>query len=135
MKHYPLFLLLAMSIVAQAGEQSLFNGKDLEGWEGNPKLWSVEEGAITGRTAAEGETKLKHNTFLVWKAGTVGDFELTFRYRIESGNSGVQYRSQELPPGGKWAGHPRLSGRFRGGKNVFRNPLRGERPGNSGQAR
>ncbi|HYF36987.1 MAG TPA: DUF1080 domain-containing protein, partial [Prosthecobacter sp.] len=42
---------------------------------------------------------IKHNTFLVWKAGTVSDFELTFQYRIEKGNSGVQYRSKELPKG------------------------------------
>ena len=92
-----LSLLTAASL--RADEKQIFNGKDLTGWEGNPKLWSVENGAITGRTGSEGDTKLKHNTFLVWKAGTVGDFELTFKYRIEKGNSGVQYRSKELPAG------------------------------------
>lgn len=93
-----LSFLSAVSL-AQAGEQPLFNGKDLTGWEGNLKLWSVQDGAITGKTGAEGETKLKHNTFLVWKGGVVDDFELTFKYRIEKGNSGVQYRSKELPAG------------------------------------
>jgi hypothetical protein len=83
----------------EATERSIFNGKDLTGWEGNMKLWSVEDGAITGRTAAEGETAIKHNTFLIWKGGTVGDFELTFKYRIEKGNSGVQYRSKEEKAG------------------------------------
>ena len=100
MKHLPtLCALLAAATLAHAGEKQIFNGKDLTGWEGNLKLWSVENGTITGRTGTEGETKLKHNTFLIWKAGTVGDFELTFKYRIEKGNSGVQYRSKELAAG------------------------------------
>jgi len=82
-----------------AGEKKLFNGKDLSGWEGNPKLWSVQDGAITGKTSDSGETKIDHNTFLVWKDGTVSDFELTCKYRIEKGNSGIQYRSKALDPG------------------------------------
>lgn len=94
-----LFAILATSITAFAGEKQLFNGKDLSGWTGNEKLWSVQDGAITGKTSNEGESKIKHNTFLVWKEGTVGDFELTLKYRIEKGNSGVQYRSKELKPG------------------------------------
>ena len=89
MKTASLFLLLSAACLT-AGEKQLFNGKDLSGWEGNPKLWSVGDGAITGKTSDEGDTKLSHNTFLVWKDGTVGDFELTFKYRIEKGNSGVQ---------------------------------------------
>ena len=94
-----IFALLALGTLAIAGEKQIFNGKDLSGWEGNPKLWSVKDGAITGATGNEGETKLKHNTFLVWKDGKVGDFELTFQYRIVGGNSGVQYRSKEQAPG------------------------------------
>lgn len=92
-------LILLTATALHAEEIQLFNGKDLTGWEGNTKLWSVEDGAITGRTAAEGDTKIKHNTFLVWKGGTVGDFELTFKYRIEKGNSGVQYRATALKDG------------------------------------
>lgn len=98
MKSTTLSLLFAATAL-HAGETSLFNGKDLSGWEGNPKLWSVEDGAITGRTADVGDTKIGHNTFLVWKDGTVADFELSFQYRIEKGNSGVQYRSKQLDPG------------------------------------
>ena len=94
-----LIALLALGTLAVAGEKQLFNGKDLTGWDGNPKLWSVKDGAITGTTGSEGETKLKHNTFLVWKDGTVSDFELTFKYRIVAGNSGVQYRSTLQKPG------------------------------------
>ena len=91
--------LLVLTATLHAGEKQLFNGKDLSGWEGNTKLWSVDDGAITGKTSDSGETKIGHNTFLIWKGGTVGDFELTFKYRIEKGNSGVQYRSKELPAG------------------------------------
>lgn len=83
--------------------KAIFNGKDLTGWEGNTALWSVENGLLTGRTPADPadpkKSTLKHNTFLVWKAGKVSDFELTFKYRIVAGNSGVQYRSKELPAG------------------------------------
>jgi len=94
-----LSLILATASALHAGETQLFNGKDLTGWEGNPKLWSVEDGAITGRTADEGDQFIKHNTFLIWKDGTLSDFELTFKYRIEKGNSGVQYRAKVLKPG------------------------------------
>jgi hypothetical protein len=94
----------ALSITASAQEgRAIFNGTDLTGWEGNPLLWSVKDGCITGITppdpADPKKGLIKHNTFLVWKAGTVGDFELMFKYRIEKGNSGVQYRSKELAPG------------------------------------
>ena len=91
--------LLTLGTLAIAGEKPIFNGTDLTGWEGNPKLWSVKDGAITGVTGSEGDTKIKHNTFLVWKGGTVSDFDLTFKYKISVGNSGVQYRSKELAPG------------------------------------
>jgi putative heme-binding domain-containing protein len=72
--------------------QSLFNGKDLSGWDGDKKVWSVEDGAITGRNTAE--SPIQHNTFLVWQAGELSDFELELEYRIVDGNSGIQYRSQ-----------------------------------------
>ena len=104
MKLLPLIAFSFLAASLHAEDVQLFNGKDLSNWEGNPKLWSVENGTITGRTGAEGETKIKHNTFLVWKGGQVGDFELTFKYRIEKGNSGVQYRSKALAPGGVPAG-------------------------------
>jgi hypothetical protein len=98
-----IIVTLALAGIAQAGEVKIFNGTDLTGWEGNKDLWSVKDGAITGITppdpANPSKGTIKHNTFLVWKAGKVSDFELTFQYRIEKGNSGVQYRSKELTPG------------------------------------
>lgn len=91
--------LLAVSHAraAEDGFVSLFNGQNLEGWEGNPAIWSVKDGAITGETKPD--TNLKHNTFLVWKAGTVADFELRLSYRIVKGNSGIQYRSKVIKQG------------------------------------
>ena len=73
------------------GEQALFNGKDLEGWDGNPIHWSVEDGAIVGVNTKENPTK--GNTFLIWKGGNLKDFDLTLECKIDSGNSGIQYRS------------------------------------------
>lgn len=86
----------------EPGFTSLFNGKDLSGWTGNPKFWSVRDGVIVGQTTAENPTK--GNTFLIWTAGTTADFELRLSYRIipnnEKGfaNSGIQYRSKVLEP-------------------------------------
>jgi len=74
---------------------TLFDGKTLDGWKGTSH-WTVEDGAITGRSTKD--APLKANTFLVWQGGEVGDFELTFRYRIVGGNSGVQYRSRLVDP-------------------------------------
>ena len=91
-----------MAVAAPAAEsdqafQSIFNGKDLTGWQGNLEIWSVKDGAITGETKAE--PRLTHNTFLVYTNGEVADFELRFSYRIVNGNSGVQYRSKVLRQG------------------------------------
>jgi type 1 glutamine amidotransferase len=78
----------------EAAGVSIFDGRSLEGWEGNPDFWLVEDGAIVGRTTAEHPTN--GNTFLIWRQGLVDDFELTLRYRLTGGNSGIQYRSKDL---------------------------------------
>jgi hypothetical protein len=93
------FVLVVLCPLACAKEpQELFNGKDLEGWNGDPAVWSVEDGAIVGRTK---EGQLENNEFLIWKGGDVSDFKLTLQYKINGGNSGVQYRSKVLDPA-KW---------------------------------
>ncbi len=90
-----LFTQTALVSGAEPGFVKIFNGKDLTGWEGNPKLWSVKDGAITGQTTAENPTR--GNTFLIWTNGTVGDFELRCSFRLVPGdsegfaNSGIQY--------------------------------------------
>ena len=78
--------------------RSIFNGKDLSGWDGDPRLWSVKDGVIHGETT-EAEPS-KGNTFLIWKEGTLKDFELRLSFRCTaSNNSGIQYRSQHLSDG------------------------------------
>lgn len=78
----------------------LFNGKDLTGWEGDPSLWSVKDGAITGVTTPG---LLKYNKFLIWKGGSPRNFELKASFRvIGNNNSGVQYRSKILPDAGEF---------------------------------
>ena len=79
------------------GFVSLFNGKNLENWDGNPKFWSVKDGAITGTTTKENPTK--GNTFIIWRGGTVDNFELRLKFKIVGGNSGIQYRSEDK---GNW---------------------------------
>ena len=78
---------------ADDGFQSIFDGKSLDGWDGNTSFWSVKEGAITGQTTKENPTK--GNTFLIWKKGPVKDFELRLKFKIDGGNSGIQYRSKD----------------------------------------
>jgi uncharacterized protein (TIGR03067 family) len=89
--------LAAPAAETEEGFKSIFNGKDLSGWEGHAEIWSVKDGAITGVTKAE--PKLTHNTFLVYTNGEVSDFELRLSYRIVNGNSGIQYRSKVLRQG------------------------------------
>jgi hypothetical protein len=72
---------------------SLFNGKNLDGWRGDARIWSVENGCIVGRTTPE--NVIDKNTFLIYEK-PFSDFELTFQYKIIGGNSGVQYRAKVL---------------------------------------
>ena len=102
MKPLHLLTALVLSTAAQAEEKNLFNGKDLTGWEGNPKLWSVEDGAITGKGTVENPAP--HNTFLIWQGGEPADFTLTLKFKMTPGddqkytNSGIQYRSKVIDP-------------------------------------
>lgn len=76
------------------GFASLFNGRTLNGWSGDPTLWSVRDGAITG--VADGS--LKSNRFLTWNGSTVRNFDLRVQVKVSpGGNSGLQYRGQSRP--------------------------------------
>lgn len=104
-------LLLSVVGVVHAQEETgenetefkeLFNGRDLAGWEGDERIWRVEDGLLTGQTTPE--TKLKANTFAIWTGGEVADFQLKVVFRLEGdNNSGVQYRSQRNPKGGEYS--------------------------------
>lgn len=83
----------------EPGFKYIFNGKDLTKWEGEQKHWFVEDGALTG--VADGT--LKANSFLVWRGGKVKNFEMRVQVKItRDGNSGLQYRSIQLPDAGKF---------------------------------
>lgn len=85
---------LAVCTSLSFAQESIFDGKTLEGWKGNDAFWSVKDGAITGQTTKENPTK--GNTFLIWQGGEIGDFELKLKFKIIGGNSGVQYRSTDM---------------------------------------
>ncbi len=76
------------------GFVSVFNGRNLQGWTGDTKYWSVEDGALTGTT----DGSLKMNRFLTWKFSTVRNFELKVKVKVTAGgNSGIQYRGLSRP--------------------------------------
>lgn len=83
------------------GFTPIFDGKTLAGWEGDPKYWRVEGGALVGEVTPD--TILKRNSFIIWRGGVTRDFELKVDYRVSAlGNSGINYRSVEVP-GEAWA--------------------------------
>lgn len=104
----------------RTGFESMFNGRDLAGtaagaavpapaggrggrgggatfetWDGDPTFWRVEGGVIVGESTPE--KVVNPNTFLIWRGGTPGDFELKAEIRMNSTNSGIQYRSRSVP--------------------------------------
>ncbi len=82
------------------GFEAIFDGKTLNNWDGDTTFWRVEDGAIVGESTPE--KPVKQNTFLIWRGGATRDFELKLEFRINSTNSGIQYRSATLPEVGKW---------------------------------
>src|SRR5258707_317551 len=106
-------LICLLATAAQSADQAedrssekdfkeIFNGKDLTGWTGDPRFWSLKDGAITAQTTKENPAS--GNTFLIWTNDTVSDFELRCSFRLAANNSdgfansGIQYRSKVLDP-------------------------------------
>ncbi|MFM8985197.1 MAG: DUF1080 domain-containing protein [Planctomycetia bacterium] len=80
---------------AEATWQSLFNGRNLEGWDGDRRLWSVRDGVIHGETTPD--LRAEGNTFLIRQGLVLEDFELTLSFRCTAANnSGIQYRSRHI---------------------------------------
>ncbi len=97
-----LTVLLVMNIPSiinaqkkEPGFVSIFDGKTLNGWEGDANYWRAENGSIVGEITAD--KLLKTNTFLIWRGGETKSFELKLEYRIsKEGNSGINYRSEQI---------------------------------------
>ena len=81
--------------IEETGYQPIFDGKSLAGWDGDPKFWRVENGAIVGQTTTDKQPD--QNTFLIWRGGSPANFELKLQYKLTGFNSGIQIRSIELP--------------------------------------
>ncbi|MGH9666856.1 MAG: 3-keto-disaccharide hydrolase [Bryobacteraceae bacterium] len=79
----------------ETGFQSIFDGKTLHGWDGDAKFWRVENGEIVGETSKDNQPQ--QNTFLIWRGGKPANFDLKVEFRLTGFNSGIQYRSIELP--------------------------------------
>lgn len=79
----------------EPGFVSIFDGKTLDGWEGNLKMFRVEDGAIVAGTQ---EKRIPNNEFLCTKK-RYGDFELRLQAKLEGKgtNAGIQFRSERIP--------------------------------------
>ena len=97
-------LLAAEPAEKPAGEEgfvSMFNGRDLSGWEGAAGWWEVRDGVLTAESTAAKPCTRSH--YLYWKGGEPADFDLRFSYRIGGkANSGAQFRSERRPNWDTW---------------------------------
>src|SRR5262249_16146075 len=109
-RYVTLLAALCLSVNLFAGEANrtpppepsdmtvLFNGKDLNGWDGDTRLWSVKDGVLRGATTKE--NLAKGNTFIIWKKDVLKDFDLRLSFRMNAtNNSGIQYRSKHITEG------------------------------------
>lgn len=87
---------LCLALVAPAEDVAIrpFDGRTLEGWDGDRATWSVEDGAIVGRSTAE--RPLAASQYLAWTGDMPRDFELRCEVWVKGGNSGIQYRSRRV---------------------------------------
>ena len=81
------------------GFVSIFDGT-LNGWDGDRTFWRAENNVIIGESTPE--KVVRRNTFLIWRGGRPRNFELKAEIRISGTNSGIQFRSRELPDTGQW---------------------------------
>jgi hypothetical protein len=92
-----------VGVLEESGFQPIFDGKSLKNWSCDANFWRVENGGIIGETTAQHQPP--QNIFCIWKGGAPGDFELKLQYKLtgaSSGNSGIQYRSVEMPEVAPW---------------------------------
>ena len=120
-----------------AGFQSLFDGQTLNGWEGAPGMWDVQDGSIHIDTACEHPTG---TTYIYWKGGNVSDFILKYQMKgTINVNGGMQFRSflTDDPNAEKYPAPPARAGGFppggfSGGRGGRGGSGRGGRAGGGG---
>jgi hypothetical protein len=92
----------------RTGFESIFDGT-LKGWDGDPEFWRAEGGVLIGESSEQ--HVVKENTFVIWRGGEPRDFELKVAFRMSSTNSGIQFRSVQLPQG-SMDGQRKVEGRW-----------------------
>jgi hypothetical protein len=100
------FVIALMTFSAFAGPQkALFDGKSLQGWEGDPKVWRVDNGMLV---AGNLESSLPQNEFLATTT-SFHNFILKAKFRLEGTegfvNSGIQFRSERVPKSSEMTGY------------------------------
>jgi hypothetical protein len=85
-----------LSMEDRTGFESIFDGT-MKGWDADPTYWKAEGGSLVGESTAA--NPVKANTFVIWRGGEPADFELKLEFRMNSTNSGIQFRSQQIEPG------------------------------------
>ena len=79
------------------GFVTIFNGKDMTGWDADPEIWSIKDGCLLGQSP-KGEPYDKQN-YIYWAKAEPADFVLKVKYRLtgKGSNSGIQFRSEKRP--------------------------------------
>jgi Domain of Unknown Function (DUF1080) len=79
------------------GWTQIFDGKTMQGWDGSPEVWHVEDGALVAESSPEHPSG---TTNIIWRGGQPANFELKLEMKLEGAgaNGGVQYRSSNVPP-------------------------------------
>ena len=83
-------------IASEKGKSvSLFDGKSFDGWEGNLKMFRIEDGAIIGGSLKE---RIPNNEFLC-STQEFENFELRLKAKLvgDGNNAGIQFRSKRIP--------------------------------------
>jgi Domain of Unknown Function (DUF1080) len=79
------------------GWTQIFDGKTMNGWDGTPDVWHIEDGAIVGQSS---DAHPSGTTNIIWRGGKPANFRLKCEMKLEGtgANGGIQYRSQNVPP-------------------------------------
>ena len=74
------------------GWSQIFDGKTMQGWDGSPEIWHVEDGSLVAESSPEHPSG---TTNIIWRGGQPANFQLRVEMKLEGAgaNGGIQYRS------------------------------------------